>query len=55
MNLAVSDLENLLLKDGLPPRRTIIRSRAALIPATNRAGDELTNLVSAGAASWVNR
>jgi len=35
--------------------RAMIRSRAALMPAMKRAGDDRAKLVSAGAASWAKR
>ena len=58
MIFAVSDLENPRLRRKLSRSssvRATIRSRAALMPATNGAGEELAKLVSAGAASCAKR
>jgi len=54
MIFAVSDLEKPRLRRKFSRSsslRATIRSRAALIPAMNGAGEELAKLVSAGAAS----
>ena len=54
MIFAVSDLEKPRLRRKLSRSsslRATIRSRAALIPAMNGAGEELAKLASAGAAS----
>ena len=57
MTFDVSDLENVFAQklSRSSSVRATIRCRAALMPATNGAGDELAKLVSAGAASWANR
>jgi hypothetical protein len=49
--------EPAFVQEGLAilPVRATIRSRAALMPAMNGAGDESAKLVRAGAASWANR
>src|SRR5450631_4065823 len=58
MIFAVSDLENPRLRKN-PSRsssvRATIRSRAALIPAMNGAGEESAKRVRAGVASWAKR
>jgi hypothetical protein len=58
MIFVVSDLENPLLRRNdsrSSSVRATIRSRAALIPATTGAGEELAKLVNAGAASCAKR
>jgi hypothetical protein len=58
MTFDVSDFEKPFLPRKLSRSsslRATIRCRAAAIPATNGAGDELAKFVSAGAASWANR
>jgi hypothetical protein len=58
MIFTVSDLEKPRLRRKVSRSsslRATIRSRAALIPAMNGAGDESAKLVRAGAASWANR
>jgi hypothetical protein len=58
MILPVSALPNPRLRRKVS-RSSSVRattfSRAALMPATNGAGEELAKLVSAGAASWAKR
>jgi hypothetical protein len=58
MTFDVSDLENPLLRRRLSRSSSVwatMRCRAALMPATNGAGEELAKLFSAGAASWAKR